>query len=42
MFRGILRKAIQAVKEGHNPKGILRRREKAAFVQTSAGSAIRD
>ena len=42
MFRRILRQAIHAVNEGRDPKGILRDREKAAFVQTSAGSVIRD
>jgi phenylpropionate dioxygenase-like ring-hydroxylating dioxygenase large terminal subunit len=42
MFRRILRQAIQAVNEGRDPKGILRQREKAAFVKTSAGSVIRD
>jgi hypothetical protein len=42
MFRRILRQAIQAIHEGRDPKGILRQREKAAFVQTSAGSLIRD
>ena len=42
MFRRILRQAIQVVNEGRDPKGILRHSAKAAFVQTSAGSAIRD
>jgi len=42
MFRKILKQAIQAVNEGQDPKGVLRHSEKAAFVQTSAGSTIRD
>jgi len=42
MFRKILKQAIQAVNEGQDPKGVLRHSEKAAFVQTSAGSAVRD
>lgn len=42
MFRRILRQAIQTVNEGRDPKGILRQREKAASVETSAGSAIHD
>lgn len=42
LFRRILRQAIQAVHEGRDPKGILRQAGKAAFVQTSAGSVIRD
>jgi phenylpropionate dioxygenase-like ring-hydroxylating dioxygenase large terminal subunit len=42
LFRRILRQAIQAVHEGRDAKGILRRPEKAAFVETSAGSVIRD
>ena len=42
MFRKILREAIQAVKEGRDPKGIIRDPAKAAFVSTSAGSLIRD
>lgn len=42
MFRRILREAIHAVKEGRDPKGIIRDPAKAAFVPTSAGSVIRD
>jgi len=42
MFRRILRTAIEAVRAGQDPKGILRDPIKAAHVATSAGSALRD
>ena len=42
MFRRILRSAIEAVRAGQDPKGILRDPIKAAHVVTSAGSALRD
>jgi len=42
MLRRILREAIQAVKEGRDPKGIIRDPAKAASVATTAGSVIRD
>ena len=42
MFRGILKKAIQATQQGNDPKGILRDPAKAAFIPTSAGSIVRD
>lgn len=42
LFRKILKKAIQAVNEDQDPKGILRHSARAAFIQTSAGSVIRD
>jgi phenylpropionate dioxygenase-like ring-hydroxylating dioxygenase large terminal subunit len=42
MFRNILRKAIQAVLRGDDPKGILRDPANAAFVVTTAGSIVRD
>jgi nitrite reductase/ring-hydroxylating ferredoxin subunit len=41
MFRSILRKAIQAVQRGEDPKGILRDRNAAAHVITTAGSGVR-
>ena len=40
MFRGILKKAIQAALQGDDPKGILRDPAKAACVSTSAGSIL--
>jgi hypothetical protein len=42
LFRKILRAAIQAVREGRDPKGILRDAESAGNVHTSAGSVVRD
>ncbi len=42
MFRRILRKAIQAVAQGDDPKGIFRDPVRASFVATSAGSVVRD
>jgi phenylpropionate dioxygenase-like ring-hydroxylating dioxygenase large terminal subunit len=42
MFRRILRTAIEAVRAGQDPKGILRNPSKAARVATSAGSVLRD
>jgi hypothetical protein len=42
MFRGILRRAIQAALQGEDPKGVLRDPMKASFVTTSAGSVVRD
>jgi nitrite reductase/ring-hydroxylating ferredoxin subunit len=41
MFRNILRKAIHAVSEGKDPKGIIRDPETARSVRTSAGSVLR-
>jgi phenylpropionate dioxygenase-like ring-hydroxylating dioxygenase large terminal subunit len=41
MFRKILRQAIHAVKEGRDPKGIIRDSETARCVRTTAGSYIR-
>jgi hypothetical protein len=42
LLRRILRTAIEAVRAGQDPKGILRDPVKAAHVATSAGSALRD
>jgi len=42
MFRRILRTAIHAIGEGRDAKGIIRDASKAAWVQTSAGSRVRD
>jgi len=42
LFRRILRTAIEAVRAGQDPKGILRDGVKAANVATSAGSVLRD
>jgi phenylpropionate dioxygenase-like ring-hydroxylating dioxygenase large terminal subunit len=42
MFRGIIKKAIQATLQGDDPKGVLRDPAKAAFIPTSAGSVVRD
>ena len=42
MFRRILRRAIEAVRAGQDPKGILRDPINAAHVATSAGSVLRD
>ena len=42
MFRGILRRAIQAALDGDDPKGIVRDPAKAAMVRTTAGSVVRD
>jgi hypothetical protein len=42
MFRKILRDAIIEVKEGRDPKGIIRDPEKAKCIPTTAGSYIRD
>jgi nitrite reductase/ring-hydroxylating ferredoxin subunit len=42
MFRGLLKKAIQAALGGDDPKGVLRDPAKAACVATSAGSVLRD
>ena len=42
MFRRLLREAIQAVKQGKNPKGILRDPTKASCVSTTAGSILRN
>lgn len=40
MFRNILRTAIQTVKEGKDPKGILRDPAKASCVETTAGAVV--
>lgn len=42
MFRRMLRTAIEAVRSGRDPKGILRDPIKAAHIATSAGSVVRD
>jgi phenylpropionate dioxygenase-like ring-hydroxylating dioxygenase large terminal subunit len=42
MFRRILRSAIDAVRAGQDPKGLLRDPSEAANVATSAGSVLRD
>ena len=42
MFRKILKEQIQAVREGHDPIGIIRDPELARCVPTTAGMAIRD
>jgi len=42
MFRRILRTAIQAGKEGADPKGIIRDAAKAKLIPTTAGSVVRD
>jgi phenylpropionate dioxygenase-like ring-hydroxylating dioxygenase large terminal subunit len=41
IFRKILREAIRAVKEGRDPKGVIRDPGKARCVQTVAGSNVR-
>lgn len=41
MFRSLLRKAIQSVQRGADPKGILRDASAARHVATSAGSVVR-
>jgi phenylpropionate dioxygenase-like ring-hydroxylating dioxygenase large terminal subunit len=40
LFRNILRKAIQAVKQGADPKGVIRDPETARSVRTFAGSVL--
>jgi nitrite reductase/ring-hydroxylating ferredoxin subunit len=42
MFRRILRTAIRAIGECNDPKGIIRDRAKAALVETTAGSVVRN
>ncbi len=42
LFRKILRTAIHEVREGRDPKGILRDAELARQVRTTAGSVVRD
>jgi phenylpropionate dioxygenase-like ring-hydroxylating dioxygenase large terminal subunit len=42
MFRKILRTAIDEVRQGRDPKGILRDAAGASHVTTSAGSVVRD
>ena len=42
MFRKILREAINASKEGRDPKGIIREPNKAKCVSTTGGSIVRD
>lgn len=42
MFRRILREAINAVKQGRDPKGIVRNPEAAEGIPTTAGSIVRD
>jgi len=42
LFRRILRAAIHEVREGRDPKGILRDARSAGHVGTSAGSIVRD
>jgi hypothetical protein len=42
MFRGILRRAIQAALQGEDPKGVLRDPVTASCVATSAGSVVTD
>ena len=42
LFRSILRKAVQTVQRGEDPKGILRDAAAAARVTTSAGSVVRE
>ncbi|MGH7771872.1 MAG: Rieske 2Fe-2S domain-containing protein [Candidatus Binatia bacterium] len=42
MFRKTLREAINAVREGRDPKGIIRDPEKASYVPTTAGAIVRD
>jgi phenylpropionate dioxygenase-like ring-hydroxylating dioxygenase large terminal subunit len=41
MFRRILKQAIHAVKDGRDPKGIIREPAKAKCVSTTAGSVLR-
>jgi phenylpropionate dioxygenase-like ring-hydroxylating dioxygenase large terminal subunit len=41
LFRKILREAIRAMTEGRDPKGIIRSRERAMCIPTSAGSVVR-
>jgi hypothetical protein len=40
LFRNILRIAIQSVKQGADPKGIIRDPETARSVRTFAGSVL--
>ena len=42
MFRRILRAAVDAVRSGNDPKGILRDSAKTSFVRTTAGSVVRE
>lgn len=42
LFRRILKQAIQAVKDGKEPKGIIRDPAAAECISTSAGSILRD
>ncbi|MDP6558867.1 MAG: hypothetical protein QF619_01825 [Candidatus Binatia bacterium] len=42
MFRKILHDAIDAVKEGRGPKGIIRDPERTECISTTAGSVVRD
>jgi hypothetical protein len=42
MFRKILREAINATKEGRDPKGIIREPNKSKCVSTTGGSIVRD
>jgi phenylpropionate dioxygenase-like ring-hydroxylating dioxygenase large terminal subunit len=42
MFRKILRSAVHAVQQGHDPKGVLRDAARAASITTTAGSVVRD
>ena len=42
IFRKILREAINTVKEGRDPKGIIRDPDVAKCISTTAGSIIRD
>jgi hypothetical protein len=42
MFRRILRPAIHAIAQDEDPKGVIRDTSKAACVQTTAGSVVRD
>lgn len=42
MFRRILRSAVRAVQQGHDPKGVIRDAARAASITTTAGSVVRD
>ena len=42
LFRKILKTAIDDVKAGRDPKGIIRDPDKAACVATTAGAVIRE
>ena len=40
LFRKILKQAIEDVKKGKDPKGVLRNPEEAACVKTTSGAVV--